>query len=114
MRRRQPGREPRAPPPMSSRAARSTTCSRRSANRSRRREPRKATSDRLELLERLPAAAAVAHRPARGRPEDVLERGFARAAVGTAEAVRLELDELRPADFSRRRRRESALAQLLA
>ena len=42
-------------------------------------------SDRLELLERLAAARAVADRPARGRAEDVLELRLRRAAVGAAE-----------------------------
>src|SRR6185369_10301569 len=49
--------------------------------------------DRLELLERLPAVAAVAERAARRRAEDVLERGVARAAIRAAEAVRLQLHQ---------------------
>jgi hypothetical protein len=39
-------------------------------------------SDRLELLERLAAASAVAQRAAWRRAEDVLQRRVARAAVG--------------------------------
>ena len=56
-----------------------------------------ASLDRLELLERLPAAVAVAQRAARRRAEEVLELRVRRAAVGAAEGPRLELDELRPA-----------------
>ena len=70
--------------------------------------------DRLELLERLPAAAAVPQRAARRRAEEVLELRVRRAAVRAAEGARLELDELRPARLSRRRRREARGAQLLA
>ena len=45
--------------------------------------------DRLELLERLAAAVAVAERAARGRPEDVLEARLGRVAVRAAKDVRL-------------------------
>src|SRR5213078_883088 len=51
-------------------------------------EPR---SDRLELLERLPAGVAVADRPARRRPEEVLQVRVGGAAVGAAKGIRLEL-----------------------
>src|SRR5947207_7015227 len=70
-------------------------------------------SDRLELLERLLAAAAVTQRAARRRAEDVLERRVARAAVGAAEAVRLQLYQRRPL-AARGWRREAGLAELLA
>src|SRR3954469_6401662 len=73
-----------------------------------------ASSDGLELLERLPAAAAVAERAARGRAEDVLERGVRRAAVRAAMHGRLELDELRRGGLTRRRRRKSGRTELLA
>ena len=69
---------------------------------------RRRSLDRLELLERLTAAVAVAQRAARRRAEEVLELRVRRAAVGAAERAGLELDELRPARFSRRRRREAA------
>src|SRR4051794_3752578 len=115
---------PPAPPPTCSRGARSTIWCRRSARSARARSRRSApmrrgasrppSLQRLELLERLPAAPAVAHRAARRRPEDVLERGVARAAVGTAERVRLELHELRAAVWARRRGCQTARAQLLA
>ena len=62
------------------------------------------SSDRLELLERLAAAAAVAQRAARRRAEDVLERRVARAAVRAAEPVRLELHKGRRGGLSRRGR----------
>src|SRR3954462_13449702 len=55
-------------------------------------------SDRLELLERLSAAAAVAERAARRRAEDVLERRVRGAAVRAPVYGRLELDELRRGD----------------
>src|SRR5712692_6198326 len=45
--------------------------------------------DRLELLERLATALAVAQRPARRRAEDVLEGCLRRIAVRAAEDVRL-------------------------
>src|SRR5437763_13398807 len=64
--------------------------------------------DRLELLERLPAARAVADRTARRRAEDVLELRLRRPAVRAAVHDRLQLDE------SWSRRRESRRAQLLA
>src|SRR4051794_37897965 len=70
--------------------------------------------DRLELLERLPAALAVAQRAARGRAEDVLQARLRRAAVRAAERARLQLDELRAAGRARRGWREAGLAQLLA
>ena len=50
--------------------------------------------DRLELLERLPAALAVAKRAARRRAEDVLELRLRRAAVRAAVHLRLQLHEL--------------------
>src|SRR5207253_2053782 len=53
------------------------------------------SSDRLELLERLPARVAVAEGAARRRTEDVLEAGVGRVAVGAARDVRAELDEAR-------------------
>ncbi len=56
--------------------------------------------DRLELLERLAAALAVADRPARSRAEDVLEARLRRAAVRALERLALELDELRAAGLS--------------
>ena len=56
--------------------------------------PPRSMSDGLELLERLAAALAVAERAARGGAEDVLEAGLGRAAVGTAEDSRPELDEI--------------------
>src|SRR5262249_37029606 len=71
-------------------------------------------SDRLELLERLAAALAVAQRPARRRAEDVLKPRLGRAAVGAAEDVRLQLDELRRGRLTRRRRCEARGAELLA
>ena len=51
--------------------------------------------DRLELLERLPAARAVAQRPAGRRAEDVLEPRLGRAAVRAAVSVALQLHECR-------------------
>src|SRR5207237_1297154 len=63
--------------------------------------------DRLELLERLAAAAAVADRPAWRGAEDVLQRRVGRAAVGAAEDAAPELDEARGACLARRRRREA-------
>jgi hypothetical protein len=63
--------------------------------------------DRLELLEGLPATLAVADRAARGRAEDVFEPRFRRAAIRALERLALQLDELRPARFARRRRRET-------
>src|SRR4051812_37802774 len=71
-------------------------------------------SDRLELLERLSAAAAVAERAARRRAEDVLERRVRRAAVRAPVYGRLELDELRRGDLARRRWRKACRAELLA
>src|SRR3954470_6317957 len=70
--------------------------------------------DRLELLERLAAALAVPQRAARRRAEDVLELRFGRAAVGAAEDVRLQLDELGGRRLARCGRREACGAQLLA
>src|SRR5436309_14703163 len=70
-------------------------------------------SDRLELLERLAAALAVAERAARRRAEDVLERRLGRVAVRAAEDVRLQLQELRRVSLARRGRREAGGAQLL-
>src|SRR5205809_6923192 len=69
---------------------------------------------RLELLERLAAARAVAERPARRRAEDVLQARLRRAAVRAAEGAFLQLDELRRGALSRRRRREAGGAELLA
>src|SRR3954451_14170806 len=74
----------------------------------------RSSSDRLELLERLAAALAVAQRAARCRAEDVLEPRLRRAAVGAAEDIRLQLDELRCACLPRCGRREARLAELLA
>ena len=54
-------------------------------------------SDRLELLEGLAAAVAVADRAARSRPEDVLEPRLGRAAVRALERLAPQLDELRTA-----------------
>src|SRR2546423_4848007 len=59
------------------------------------RAPRRALLDRLELLERLAAGLAVTKRAARRRAEDVLEARLGRAAVGTAEDLRLQLDKPR-------------------
>src|SRR5437763_2500021 len=70
--------------------------------------------DRLELLERLPAALAVAERAARRRPEDVLEARLRRAAVRAPVHLRLELHERRCGCLARRGRRESRGASLLA
>src|SRR4051812_9599437 len=64
--------------------------------------------DRLELLERLAAAVAVAQRPAGSRAEDVLEVRLGRAAVRALVHLRLELDE------SWCRWCEAGLAELLA
>src|SRR4051794_34262256 len=72
-----------------------------------RRSPR-GSLDRLELLERLAAAVAVAERPARRRAEEVLEVRLRGAAVGALVHLRLELDE------SRRGRREAGRPKLLA
>src|SRR5436190_8885792 len=70
--------------------------------------------DRLELLERLAAARAVAQRAARRRAEDVLQPRLGRAAVWTAEDVRLQLHEGRRGRFARRGRCEAGRTQLLA
>src|SRR6266540_2240883 len=70
--------------------------------------------DRLELLERLLAGRAIPQRPARGRSEDVLELGGRRAAVGTPEDVRLQLDERRGRCLNRRGGRETRCPELLA
>src|SRR6266511_3659209 len=72
------------------------------------------SSDRLELLERLAAARAVAHRPARRRSEDVLEPRVGRTAVRAAERRRLQVDEGGRRRPTRRRRSEPGRAQLLA
>src|SRR5512133_2891300 len=60
--------------------------------------------DRLELLEGLAAALAVADRSTRRRPEDVLEPRLRRAAVRALERLALELDELRAPRYPRRGR----------
>src|SRR5581483_3709959 len=70
--------------------------------------------DRLELLERLAAAAAVADRPARRGAADVLQLRVGRAAVRAAESAASELDERRCARLPRRRGCESRLPELLA
>src|SRR5205814_140596 len=57
---------------------------------------------------------AVADRAARGRAEQVLEACLGRAAVGTAEALRLELHKAWCRGLSRSRRREARGAELLA
>src|SRR5579884_3956223 len=69
--------------------------------------PVPASLDRLELLERLATALAVAEGAARGRAEEVLEPRLRRAAVGAWMHLRLQLYE------PRRRRREARCAQLL-
>src|SRR3954451_1955764 len=84
------------------------------ASAQRIRASRSGSLDRLELLERLAAALAVAERAARGRAEDVLEARLRRAAVGAAEGICLQLDEFRGRCFPRRRRCEACRAQLLA
>src|SRR5919197_3305148 len=71
-------------------------------------------SDRLELLERLPAARAVADRPARRRPEDVLQRRLGRAAIRAAEDGAPQLHELRRTGLAGGRWREARRAQLFA
>ena len=91
----------RSPPPRLQRRSRcgrswSTTCARSRTpcraehllGAARLERPGGLRSDRLELLERLAAAAAVADRAARGRAEDVLQLRVGRAAVRAAEAVR--------------------------
>ena len=70
--------------------------------------------DRLELLERLAAARAVAERPARRRAEDVLQPRVGRAAVRAAEDGGLQLHERRRGRRARGRRCEAGRAQLLA
>src|SRR6266508_1233303 len=70
--------------------------------------------DRLELLERLAAGVAIADAPARRRAEEVLEGRLRRAAVGTAKAVALQLDELERLRRARRGRCEAGHAQLFA
>src|SRR5262245_22150736 len=69
-------------------------------------------SDRLELLEGLAAALAVADRAARRRTEDVLEARLGRAAVRALERLALELHELRAAGLTRCGRREARRAEL--
>ena len=54
-----------------------------------------ARSDRLELLERLPAARAVAKRPAGSRAEEVLELRVGRPAPRAAKRAALELEQRR-------------------
>src|SRR5581483_6225477 len=68
---------------------------------------RRQPSDRLELLEWLPAALAVAERPARRRTEEVLEPRVGRPAVRAPVHVRLHLHE------ARSRWREAGGAELL-
>ena len=63
-------------------------------------------SDRLELLEGLPAALAVTERTARRGSEDVLEPRVGGVAVRTAEGVAPELDQPGPAGLARGRRSE--------
>ena len=60
------------------------------------------TLDRLELLERLLAARAVAQGPAGCRPEDVLEPRLGRTAVRAAVSVALQLHERRCAGLPAR------------
>src|SRR6478735_9174013 len=69
--------------------------------------------ERLELLERLAAALAVADRAARRGAEEILELRLRRAAVRTAEAA-LELDEVELRRDPRCGRRETGSAELLA
>src|SRR5579884_2066824 len=89
-------------------------CGRRLVARSRTRIGAQRTdSDRLELLERLPARRAVAERPARRRAEDVLEPGVGRAAVRAAEDARLQLQQLRGGGLPRGGRREAGRTELL-
>src|SRR5688500_5556574 len=71
-------------------------------------------SDRLELLERLAAARAVAKRAARRRAEDVLKARVRRAAVRALERGPAELDDRRRAGLARSGGREAGLAELLA
>src|SRR3954447_26986097 len=87
---------------------------RSTASAQRIRASRSGSLDRLELLERLAAALAVAQRAARGRTEDVLEPRLRRAAVGAAEGICLQLNEFWGRCFPRSRRREARRAQLLA
>src|SRR5580765_2524118 len=68
---------------------------------------------RLELLERLAAALAVADRAARRGAEEILELRLRRAAVRTTEAA-LELDEVELRRDPRCGRRETGSAELLA
>src|SRR5262245_45959288 len=75
--------------------------------------PPLSVSDGLELLERLPAALAVADRAARRRPEDVLEARLVRAAVRAAERLRLQLDEARRRSLARCRWRKARGTELL-
>src|SRR3954470_5508681 len=84
------------------------------ASAQRIRASRSGSLDRLELLERLAGALAVAQRAARGRTEDVLEPRLRRAAVGAAEGICLQLNEFWGRCFPRSRRREARRAQLLA
>src|SRR5436309_2792265 len=74
--------------------------------------PRHAGLDHLELLERLPAARAVANRAAGRWPEEVVEAGVLRAAVGTAVDGRLDPKQRHRAGLPRRGRGEARLAQL--
>src|SRR6266550_4314173 len=74
--------------------------------------PRHAGLDHLELLERLPAARAVANRAAGRWPEEVVEAGVLRAAVGTAVDGRLDPKQHHRAGLPRRGRGEARLAQL--
>src|SRR5439155_23470702 len=66
--------------------------------------------DRLELLERLPAAAAVAERATRCGAEDVLEPRVRRAAVRAAVHIALQLEEGRRALRAGCRRGEAGSA----
>src|SRR5207247_11342030 len=68
--------------------------------------------DRLGLLERLPAARAIANRAARRRPEEVVEPGVLRPAVGAAMHGGLDLDQSHRAGLPQRGRSEPRLAQL--
>src|SRR5215207_7581521 len=68
----------------------------------------------LELLERLPAARAVADRQARSGAEDVLEKRVRRAAVRALEGAGLQLDELGLAGLARGRWREARTPELLS
>src|SRR5207249_468952 len=70
--------------------------------------------DRLELLERLTAAHAVAQRAARRRAEEVLELRLGRAAVWAAEDRALQVQERRRGCLAWGGGRKAGRAQLVA